>query len=252
MRRTGVILAFVFLLSPLMSSGTPIASDRPKQAQSSSVVDPGVVQIEAGYRYADDDEARLERSTFGNVLVRIGMVPNVELRAGWDGYVYQERSTGKVKDGIGDAEIGSKVYLCPEEGARPELAVLGELNLPLGADGISSDEADPVILLLASQSLSEFSTLHYNLGIRWEKRDDTDSYLAYAVAWAYRLYPEVTAYAELFGDIGVGDAEDRHSFDIGLTYDYSHGLAFDAFIGAGFSDDAEDVIAGFGATIRLP
>ena len=57
-----------------------LVTDRPDQAESSETVGAGVVQLEAGALYEDEDA--IERVTVPNLLLRIGLPHDLELRLG--------------------------------------------------------------------------------------------------------------------------------------------------------------------------
>lgn len=225
-----------------------LVTDRPDATESSSVVQSGQVQLELGWLYTESGDQRTHE--LPQTLVRIGVIDRVELRIGWDGYV-EARSFDGV-DGAGDGELGTKIYLSPENGAFPESALLAAVSIPWGDQELTSDEVDPAFRFAFSHTLPYGLSLGYNLGAEWATEDDsTLSSFVYTVALGFGLTDSLGGYIEFFGDVGLSAAGDTHSFDGGLTYLISDDFQLDVLAGVGISDNADDWFAGAGVSYRF-
>jgi len=225
-----------------------MVTDRPDATESSSVIQPGYIQAELGWLYTKGEEKSHE---VPQTLLRIGVVDRVELRLGWAGYKNETSSGGA--DGVGDFEVGVKIFLAEEQGLRPEIALMGGVSVPSWDDDVASDEVDPGFRFAFSHTLSDTFSLGYNLGAEWATEDgDTLSSFIYTVAVGAGLSNRIGAYAEFFGDIGMSASGVVHSFDGGFTYLLRENLQLDAFAGVGLSDDADDWFAGTGLSFRFP
>ena len=258
-----VYLGLVLAICPAAAEEPELVTDRPDQTESSSVVAPGRVQVEAGWTFSnDEDGVDTETAEFPGTLVRIGLVDRLELRLGWTGYVREEIRIGASEtddDGAGDTEIGAKVYLREERGAAPEIALLVGASLPTGADDFSSERVDPSFRFSLSHTLTERLGLGYNLGASWESAEDdggerdTLSSVNYTVALGIGLSERFGAFVELYGDVPASAPDGpANAFDGGFTWLLRNNLQLDVAGGLGLSDDADDWFAGAGVSVRLP
>ncbi len=246
---------FVALLALLGCATAAMAeelvTDRPDATESSSIVQPGHVQVELGWLYTENDDDDTEISEGPQTLVRIGLTEATELRLGWAGYI-DEGSDGE--SGVGDGEVGVKVHLLDADGQVPETAVLIAVSIPTGDDEFTSDEVDPGFRFAMAQDLSDNVSAGVNLGVEWatDENDERDSTFIYTAAVGFGLTEKLGAYLEVFGDIGITADGDSHSVDGGFTYLLSDNVQLDALGGVGISNDADDWFAGGGVSFRLP
>ncbi len=265
-----ILLAGLFMvLSPVTgllgaAGAAELVTDRPDQTESSVVVPKGAWQYELGWTYSRDDEdgVRLETHEVPGTLLRVGLSERVELRIGWAGQIESKVSAGDLSadfDGLGDAELGAKIHLAEERGARPETAVLLSTSVPVGEGAFTTDRWDPELRLAFAHTLSDSVDLGYNLGLGFESSlgDDGDrdtlSSAFYTLAVGFGLSDRLGAFVELFGDFPASAPGDpAHSFDGGFTYLLRPNLQLDLAGGVGLSDAADDWFVGLGVSVRLP
>ena len=241
-----------------------LITDRPDQTEASSTVPAGYVQIETGWIFSRDDEegVRQQAHELPGTLVRIGLVDWLEFRAGWRGYRREDIRVGSLRaddDGVGDAELGTKIRLRHEKGALPEVALIVGASLPVGSEGFSAERVDPSFRFSLSHTLSERFALGYNLGMLWVsefddtgKRTTLSNYL-YTGTLGIGLTERLGTFVELFGEIpasAVGDP--AHSFQNGFTFLVRPNLQLDVAGGVGLTKEAPDWFVGVGVSVRLP
>ncbi len=263
---TAIFLAGLLMaLPPVTAAGAAeLVTDRPDQTESSVVVPKGAWQYELGWTFSRDDEdgVRVETHEVPGTLLRVGLSEKVELRIGWTGHIERKLSAGRFsvgEDGFGDAELGAKIHLAGERGARPEMAILLSTSVPIGDDAFTSDRLDPAVRLAFAHTLSDSVDLGYNLGLGFDSGlgDDggrhTLSSAFYTLATGFSLTDRLGAFVELFGDFPASAAGDpAHSFDGGFTYLLRPNLQLDLAGGVGLSDAADDWFVGLGVSVRLP
>lgn len=249
--RNLTLIVVGILASSAFASADDIVTDRPDATESSSVVEPGYYQIEAGWIYADNDGTGVDVHTLPQTLFRMGIVDRLELRLGWDGYI-DEGSGGA--SGVGDGELGTKIYLLEAEGNIPETALLASISIPVGDREFTTDEVDPGFRFAMAYDLSGKTSFGTNLGAEWETdaSDSTLSSFIYTAALGYDVTEVVGAYIEIFGDAGMSASGDSHSVDGGFTFLLAENFQLDALGGVGISSDADDWFVGAGASLRLP
>jgi hypothetical protein len=191
-------------------------------------------------------------------LFRIGLFDRVELRLGFDGFIAEDGTDEE--DGIGDSEVGVKVFFTEEKGLRPEMAFLASLSLPTGENAFSSERKDPSFRFLFSHSLTERLALGTNLGMAWGTKANesgvglnTLSAFQYTISLGMGLTDKVGSYLEFFGDMPMSDkGNPAHSFNGGVTYLLKDQLQFDVSSGFGLSQSAEDWFVGTGVSFAFP
>lgn len=245
-------LSCIFTAAACISlSAQPLVTDRPDATESSSVVGQGVFQLETGFTYAEEGSVDALDS-FGTLL-RIGLSEKWEARIAWDGYI-DFGSSGP--DGIGDAQLGFKYFIQPENGNRPEAALIVHTSVPVGDDAFTSDAYDPSFLLSFAHTTSETSSFGYNIGASLETGDDgfggetTLASLDYSAAFGFDVAENVGGYIEVFGSQGLSADSDPINLDGGFTYLLDDDTQIDLFVGVGLNDDAPDWFAGIGFAKR--
>lgn len=269
--RISLIAAALFLAanSTTLAQEVPeLVTDRPDQTESSVVVPPGYTQLEIGWTHArNDDHGEDVRShSIPEVLLRYGICERWELRLGHAGYTWEDidfsdGSPSEDSEGWGDSEIGFKYYLWEEQTECwiPEGALLAGLTLPTGANGHSSERADPGFRFSFSHTLTETLSFGYNLGAAWETGEDdrgerdTGSVFQYTAVLGQGLTDRLSLFVEFFGDIPMSSpGTPAHYFDGGFTYLVTDNFQLDCSVGVGLSDDADDFFVGAGFSYRLP
>ena len=153
MRRGLGTVALVGLVSVPAAAQGPEPSvgyvaDRPGYADSSILLRPGQIQIEAGFTWERDDAgaALTQTSTWPQVELHGGIIPRVELSLAWDGLVSiaapdSTTNPGERSTGLADVRLGAKFRLVDRPNVSAALIAYG--NLPVGSEAFSSHYADP-------------------------------------------------------------------------------------------------------------
>ena len=238
----------VHLGSGVASAQPPeLATDRPGQSNSPTVVLRGMVQVEAGYLFSRAGD--VDRHEVPSALVRVGLGGRTELRIGHAGISWLEESHGR-----GDSELGVKVNLIERGDAwLPELAILGGMSLPTGDDGFSSNGIDPSVVVSFAYELSPRLSLGSNIGVAWESSSEEstrDAAIVYTLALSGELTDRVGAFLELFGDRQI--TETSASVDGGLTFLLRDLVQLDVYVGRGVRGLADDLFLGMGLSFRVP
>ncbi len=245
-------------------SGPDLVTDRPDQTESPVVVPVGTVQAEIGALFSVDDQGGTRTRTVEapGTLARYGLHPRLELRLAWAGWIEDESRGAGGRSRVSEAadpELGVKVSLSSARGARPEMALLAHVSLPLGGGTVGSPRADPSVRLSAAHTFSDRVGLGWNLG--WEAASYRDTIgevhtrtrFVYTASLGVELAERCGAFIELFGDLPASDpAPAAHSLDGGVTFLLAPRVQLDLAAGFGLDADAPDRFAGFGVSFRLP
>lgn len=245
----------------------PLVSDRPDVTESAEAVPPEHVQLEGGYTFTHDREGndRVREHAAPELLLRWGLVENVELRFGWDGYSWSDESViGESRSGRSarfesasadgaDIALGAKAVFTEGDSWLPRLAGLVTVSVPGGGGGATSGDVDPEFKLLWSRELTEAIGIAGNLGIASVTEDGQRFAQGSAsLSMAFAIDDRLGLYVEYFGlypDEKESDAS--HSANGGLTYRVTDDFQIDARLGAGLNEQADDFFAGVGFAWRF-
>ena len=240
-------------------TATTIVTDRPTDSASPLLVPRHTFQAEAGYKLTslDNDGNRIETHVAPDLLLRYGFSKSFEGRLVAAGWTIEDSDSGS-QDGFTDLSLGAKFPLGDERGRRPQMGLLVDLSLPVGADEFTSDYVIPKVVFLASHTLTEKLALTYNAGAslvtsKNENGSRTDADLSYAVALSGSVGGTVSLFGELYGAFATGAGRpNRHSLQAGATILLSRVLQIDFRSGLGLVDNEPDWLVGAGLAFRLP
>ncbi len=244
----------------------PLVTDRPDFTECAVTVPRGHLQLEAGYTYSYDREHHVTNRTHTapELLLRVGLIDDVELRIGWAGYSWvNQRTPGETQagrpvmledwsQGGADQYIGVKWKLFDEEGLRPDFAIIPGMFVPTGGNGFSSGDVDPEIKLAWGYTLTDRLGLAGNLNFATPTEDGHRFFQTGAsVSLAYALTDTVGAFAEYFGIYPNASGTDcAHTMNGGLTWQLTPNFQLDWRAGVGLNEEADDFFTGDGFSIR--
>lgn len=242
----------------------PLSADRPGETTSPGVVPKGYAQWEAGFQWNYDleDDVEIRGLEILQSTVRIGLWKRAELRVGWLPYNVVDRKHGGEEltvRGGGDASINAKLFFAEQNGAKPDIGLLAGVNLPVGAEGITSDELDPNVVLLFANALTDKLAFSYNLGAERATaasalgQRETNTELVYTGSLSIAAGPDVSVFVELYGTrVLNSEASWKLSFDTGVMWMVRPRIQLDLALGNGLSDTEIDRFVGIGFTVRFP
>ena len=235
----------------------PLVTDRPDFTEASSTVGIGVAQLEVGYTYTFDNDGTDQTigHSYPEPLLRLGILAEwLELRVGWN--YATEAVNGVRTSGSEDLYLGFKIGLTPQEGILPEMALIPQMNVPIGAAAFTADEVQPGLNWIYGWVLSDFiSTAGSTQFNRALDETTMTSYTEWAQSWtiAYSLAEQLGAYTEWYAFFphSANTARDEHYFNGGFTYLFGDNVQWDIRAGLGLNDAADDYFVGTGFTMRF-
>ncbi|SNS77865.1 Putative MetA-pathway of phenol degradation [Ekhidna lutea] len=239
------LLVLLFVLGTGVSmaqDSDPIVTDRPTQSAATSVVSQGNFILEYGFlreTLVDD----VFNNTYANFHLRYGVIDGVELRVTQNYVGFKNNIDDTSESGLSPLTLGTKVYLLEENGAVPEISVIGQVTLANGDNMFKPSRAIPEIRFNFANALSDKFSLGYNLGMSFPEDQSTSFYTA---VLGYALADGWTLFAEPYGFFYDGNAD--HRFNTGIIFLAKNRLQFDVSAGWGLSDISPDSFVGFGAS----
>lgn len=232
-----------------------LITDRPDATESPSVVPKNYIQVETGafYDSFEENNFKTENFTYNTMLIRYGVLDNLEFRLGWD-YTNTKTKFNDTEilstDSFSPLLLGFKVSIAEESGILPEIGFLGHLNLPFSVKKDLRPENTGVDFRFSfAHTLNEKSSLSYNLGAAWENDSPEAAYL-YTIAYGYSLSDTWGAYVELYGDFPENNKA-NHLWDAGITYLLSNNVQLDTTVGSSITK-GQDLLLSAGVSFRLP
>lgn len=241
----------------------PLVSDRPDFTEASTTVGRGVVQLEAGYTYTQDEAGGVTNGShsFPEALWRIGVLAEwLEFRIAFNygaEQLTQDLSPTFRTDGAQDLYLGFKIGLTPQEGILPEMSLIPQATVPTGARAFTGDTTLPGLNWCYGWDISDFlstgASTQFNMSI---DPDSGRKYTEFAQSWTvgYSLTEKWSAYTECYGlfPSGADTVKPQYYFDGGFTYLFTNNLQWDIRGGVGLNEAADDFFTGTGFVVRFP
>jgi hypothetical protein len=231
---------------------TQMETDRPDQTETPVLVQRGYFQAEIGF-VRENQAGRNYLLSAPTALLKYGISRRFEVRleaTRYSQYLHLIPDPVTVS-GFAPIEIGTKVALFDEKGARPQTAFIGHI----GITALSSDEFKPQepigsFRFTMQHTLSSVVKLGYNLGLEWEGESSSPSFI-YTFAPGFDISEKWYAFIEAYGSIGKEDSHD-HNIDAGIAYRVSNNLQLDLSAGKGLSKESSENLISAGISFRLP
>ena len=249
-------MLIVLILSSIQiygqSGNSPLVTDRPDQTESSSTVPGGYLQIETGIVYDNFEMGSTTVTSLGvaTTLLRLGITDNFELRTASQ-FLNQTVRAGDVEItdiGVGGLDVGTKIYFFEETYYMPEVSLIANFNLPVGADAFVGDKITPSVILAMSNTLSSSIGLGYNIGVEFAEESQNIFFLSAALGIG--LTDKLSCFIESYNFLS-SDNNPQLFADAGFTYLLSNDFQFDVSAGYGLNDEYTSWFINGGFSYRL-
>lgn len=237
-------LTLFFFMSDLLYSQETIQLDRPDQTETVAIVPKNYLQAEAGFLF---EKVNTNESNYSlpSVLWKYGLNNIVELR------LITEYSLSK--DGLQNPyklepiSIGFKTHLMEEKGIIPEISFIGHLSYIKNLT-TERKNAVPSFRFTLQNTLSENTSLGYNLGIEWDETHQ-ETYI-YTLTVGSTITQKMSYYLEAYGFFNTLKTADQR-IDGGFLYVINKDFVIDFSGGIGLSKISPKYFMALGISYRM-
>jgi len=217
----------------------PLSTDRPDTTESPYTVDAGHFQFEMEIAAITRDGGQSSYG-LGELNAKFGLDASTDVQFVLP--LYNHISGGA--EGFGDFQTRVKRNLWGNDGGETALAVMPFIQLPTGADGISSDEMEGgIIVPFGFGGAGGWSHgVQAEVDVVADEFGDGHHFAFLASATAARsLTEKLGMFLEVVAVYSEGsEASSEHYFNSGLTYGVTETLQLDGGVRLGLSNDSED------------
>jgi hypothetical protein len=241
-----------------------MSTDRPDMTESPYTVDAGHFQLELSVLdytrdRGNDEGVTAESLAIMPMLLKAGLLPNLDLQLGLDPYTRQrskERASGAREDaeGFGDILIRAKLNLWGNDAGSTALAVMPFVKFPTAGSGLGTGNVEGGLIVPFAVALDE----HWSLGLMAEvdlvqssDGQGLDVELLHTATVGRPIVGELAGFVEYAGVLALeGDGPYRAFFNTGLTYGLTPNVQLDAGVRVGLNRAAEDLGVFAGVSLR--
>jgi hypothetical protein len=249
------VLLLVAVSARAQTVPPPLTSNRPGIGDSEALVPPRTIQLEIGARGqgGSPDDDRRWRPAWGELTVRFGVVPRIEICGGWDGLSLERVAIeGRVRSDAGgsDLRVGTKLAVLSEDRHRVTLTVAPAWSFPVGADPFTTGSHNGSLRVMLARSLPRDWSVSGNL-LFTRTTDAAGRHWATGTmaSMTRALTPTVSAFAEISGVL-LPVRPDAWTMDTGLAWVASPDLQVDVSAGHTFLNRGDAWFVSAGLTIR--
>ncbi|MFN8309478.1 MAG: transporter [Chitinophagales bacterium] len=193
------------------------------------------LQVESYLNFESDGNQYT--TAFPSLLLRYGIIDQLELRVSMDATNFLDRETNTYKTGLSPLQLGAKVRLNKAINYLPSFAVTASVTLPVVATAkFRETYYAPALLLSAEQSFGQHFSLEYDAGLSWDATTFQRVWLGSLNA-EYDFTEKSSVYADCYFIQSSG--LDIHA-DVGVNRAITKNLFFDLNMGAGFTAPSPD------------
>lgn len=257
-----------------------INTDRPDFTDATFSAGKGVTIIESGYtfRKSSSDDLSVTRRQLPEVLTRIGITDEFEIRLKWNGYVMTDiadSSTGLSTSNFGgdDLQLGFKYEILQQHDWRPMVTFVGTGVLPTGTNGVSANAVQPSANVVYGWGFRRWLYLKMSTGADFVKSrdatriidgsvaegplsllaEDTSTQWHQSASLLTQISKRIGSFVEWFSFFSDNAADNRatHFVDAGLFIYATPNIQLDVRIGGRLSNRTDTVFTGAGFSVRF-
>ncbi|MBF0545242.1 MAG: transporter [Candidatus Riflebacteria bacterium] len=227
-----------------------ITTDRPKFNEGVQFVPPQSYQIESGYTF--NRTGNRKENSLGEVMCRVGMSKDFELRLGINSYLVTVVDSRQKLEGWTDSSVGFKYRIQRgRENIGPAICLIMDATLPTGAPIYTANVSQSQAKLVFEWPLSK--KLNFGTNLDLARRYESSAWcnrLAGGLSFDLKVSGKTRCFLEFYG-IGNQGKSDQTYVDGGAIYRVSDDYQLDIRYGHGINGTYGDYFTGLGFGKRM-
>ena len=226
-----------------LSAQDPITvnPNRPSFSTPSLTTQEGVAEVEWGVQHSKLPEGLWSQGT--PALLKLGLVPDFELRISSNGYLRQQVPGQELSTGLGDLSLATQWCYTHHGLFGMDQAVQLSHKFPVAAQGLGSGQADDTLALFSSRDLPGDNHIDVNFLQNWLGKPEADgggreTQLAASLSMSHGLSESLSLGGEVYWLAPTRAGGTVSSTLWCLAYKVSKRLVLDAGVDLGLSHDA--------------
>lgn len=229
---------------------SPISTSRPSFTDAVTTVPQGSIQVENGATYTANRGGTYSW-TVPEALIRLGLTNNTELRYTAPNYIYNgDNQPGWLASNFGDTSVGLSHHLLLPK--RVDMALVPILNVPTGANKVSSNSLDPQLRLVLGKTWTPKWFMSSHIDTRWNtgRAASADFVLNPTLINYYSFTKTLTGFLEYSG-FYPNKGKTIQYLQSGALYLLTPRQQLDARIAVGLNKNSPNILVGFGYSFRI-
>lgn len=230
-----------------------ISTSRPSVTDTSTTVPQGSLQSENGATYTHS-RIGTKQWTLPETLLRLGVTDNTEFRFNVPNYINVTKDstaapTVSGANNFGDIQVGISHHVVVP--AQIDVAIIPLLNIPTGAQNVSSQGLDPEFRIAASKNIGKFS-LGSQFNTRWSTWKNASAPVTFTPTFIvyYNFIPKFNGFLEWAGTIPTSGRINQIA-QSGILYRPTPRQQFDVRVATGLNNISPSILVGFGYSFRI-
>jgi Putative MetA-pathway of phenol degradation len=227
-----------------------LMTSRPSFTDAVVTVPQGSLQSENGASFIDNQRGTYSWTT-PETLLRLGLFNNTELRMTVPNYTYiGNRKPGNLANHFGDISVGLSQHI--RVPGKVDLAVIPILNIPSGANPLSSHALAPQLRLVWGKYVTDKLLLSGMMDTRWNTGSKATSrvLMTPTLIGYYSFTKKWTGFFEYAGVI-PSHGKSAQYLQGGILYLPSPRQQLDARLTVGLNKTSPNIVVGFGYSFRV-
>lgn len=225
-------------------------TSRPSFTDAVFTVPQGSFQAESGATFTDHRNGTYSWTT-PETLLRLGILNNTELRMTVPNYTYiGDRKPGNLANNFGDISVGLSQHV--QLPGKIDLAIVPILNIPSGANPVSSHALDPQLRVVWGKYVTDKLLLSGMMDTRWNTGSKATAHALMTPTFIgyYSFTKKWTGFLEYAGVI-PSQGKSAQYIQSGVLYLPTPRQQLDARLAVGLNKTSPNILVGFGYSFRI-
>jgi len=181
----------------------------------------------------------------------LGLLNNTEFRFTTPNYIYTgSNHQGTLTSNFGDISVGLSQHLIAP--GKVDVALIPILNIPTGANNVSSNSLDPQFRLVLGKYWTKKWFMSSHLDTRWNTGKDAAAHVVMNPTFInyYSLTEKLTGFLEYSGFYPTTGKTTQY-LQSGMLFVPTPRQQLDARIAVGLNHNSPNILVGFGYSFRI-